>query len=38
MFSKKICAFATYSEEILGEVLSQDVQDAFVEMYDSLEY
>lgn len=28
--------FATYSEEVLGETLSQDVQDAFSEMYDSL--
>lgn len=30
--------FATYSEEVLGETLSQDVQDAFVEIYDSLGY
>ncbi len=30
--------FATYSEEVLGEALSQDVQDAFAEMYDSLGY
>lgn len=30
--------FATYSEEVLGEVLGQDIQDAFSEMYDSLEY
>lgn len=30
--------FATYSEEVLGEVLSQDIQDAFAEMYDSLGY
>lgn len=30
--------FATYSEEVLGEALSQDIQDAFAEMYDSLGY
>lgn len=30
--------FATYSEEVLGEVLDQDIQNAFSEMYDSLEY
>ena len=30
--------FATYSEEVLGEALSQDVQDAFAEMYYSLGY
>lgn len=30
--------FAIYSEEVLGKTLSQDVQDAFAELYDSLEY
>lgn len=30
--------FATYSEEVLGKALSQDIQDAFAEMYDSLGY
>ena len=30
--------FAIYSEEVLSEVLSQDVQDAFAEMYDSSIY
>lgn len=30
--------FATYSEEVLGETLSQDIQDAFAEMYYSMGY
>ena len=29
--------FATYSEDVLDKPLSQDIQDAFAEMYDSLQ-